>query len=97
MATENSQDTKKERKSLGIIIPNENKASEKSYDLKGTIEAPDGTKLRIGGYKATSSGKGKLPEGATYYWLHRVEKLDLLIQEEVPAIENFPQYQQFRY
>ena len=76
MATENdSQDTK--RKSLGIIFPNENKASEKSYDIKGTIETPDGTKLRIGGYKATSSGKGKLPEGSTYYWMHRVEKLDL--------------------
>ena len=25
----------------------------------------------------TASGKGKLPEGAPYYWMHRVEKLEM--------------------
>ena len=66
----------KERKSLGIVVPNENKDNPKSYDLKGTITLPDGQKFRIGAYKATSSGNGKLPAGAVYYWMHRVEPLE---------------------
>ena len=28
---------KKERKSLGVVFPNNNKENPKSYDLKGTI------------------------------------------------------------
>ena len=66
------QDTK----SYGTAIVNTNKASPKSYDLKGTIEV-DGTKYRFGACKSTASGKGKLPEGAPYYWMHRVEKLEM--------------------
>ena len=45
-------------KSYGTAIVNTNKASPKSYDLKGTIEV-DGTKYRFGAYKSTASGKGK--------------------------------------
>ena len=70
-------DQTKERKSLGVIFPNVDKASPKSYDLKGTITTPDGTKYRIGGYKSEASGNGKLKQGATYYWMHRVEKLEI--------------------
>ena len=70
-------DQTKERKSLGVIFPNVDKASPKSYDLKGTITTPDGTKWRIGGYKSEASGNGKLAKGATYYWMHRVEKLEI--------------------
>jgi len=68
---------KAERKSLGVIFPNDNKENSKSYDLKGTITLPDGEKYRIGGYKALASGTGKLPKDAVYYWMHRVEKLEL--------------------
>ena len=76
--TDNTDSTdKKERKSLGVIFPNVDKASPKSYDLKGTITIPDGTKYRIGGYKSEASGNGKLKQGATYYWMHRVEKLEI--------------------
>ncbi len=71
-----SDEQNKERKSLGVVIPNENKESPKSYDLKGTITLPDGKKFRIGGYKAEASGTGKLPKGAPYYWMHRVEPLE---------------------
>ena len=70
-------DQSKERKSLGVVFPNVDKASPKSYDLKGTITTPDGTKYRIGGYKSEASGNGKLAKGATYYWMHRVEKLEI--------------------
>ena len=67
---------KKERKSLGIVFPNVNKESQKSYDLKGSITTPDGKKFRIGAYKAEATGAGKLPAGSTYYWMHRVEPLE---------------------
>ena len=67
---------KKERVSLGVIFPNEDKASPKSYDLKGTVVV-DGVKWRIGGYKSSASGSGKLKAGSPYYWLHRVEKLEI--------------------
>ena len=70
-------DQSKERKSLGVVFPNVDKASPKSYDLKGTITTPDGTKYRIGGYKSEASGNGKLAKGAVYYWMHRVEKLEI--------------------
>ena len=70
-------DQTKERKSLGVVFPNVDKASPKSYDLKGTITTPDGTKYRIGGYKSEASGNGKLAKGAVYYWMHRVEKLEI--------------------
>ena len=43
-------------KSYGTAIVNTDKASPKSYDLKGTIEV-DGTKYRFGAYKSTASGK----------------------------------------
>ena len=66
------QDTK----SFGTAILNTNKASPKSYDLKGTIEV-EGTKYRFGAYKSTASGKGKLKEGEPYFWMHRVEKLEM--------------------
>ena len=71
---------KAERKSLGVVFPNENKENPKSYDLKGTLNLPEelgGKKIRIGAYKAEASGTGKLPAGSTYYWLHRIEELEL--------------------
>ena len=68
---------KKERKSLGIVFPNVNKENPNSYDLKGTITTPDGKKYRIGAYKASASGTGKLPKDSTYYWMHRVEELEV--------------------
>jgi len=45
-----------ENKSFGTAIINTDKASPKSYDLKGTIEV-DGTKYRFGAYKSAASGK----------------------------------------
>ena len=54
-----SEDQKKERKSLGVVFPNNNKENPSSYDLKGTITTPDGKKYRIGAYKAQASGTGK--------------------------------------
>ena len=45
-------------------------------DTVKTITLPDGKKFRIGGYKAEASGTGKLPKGAPYYWMHRVEPLE---------------------
>ena len=66
---------KKERKSLGVLFPNVNKENPKSYDLKGSVVV-EGKKYRIGAYKATATGSGKLPEGSTYYWMHRVEPLE---------------------
>ena len=77
MEDQQKTDQTKERKSLGVVFPNVDKASPKSYDLKGTITTPDGTKYRIGGYKSEASGNGKLAKGATYYWMHRVEKLEI--------------------
>ena len=75
MAEEQAQ--AKERKSLGVVFPNTNKENPKSYDLKGTVTTPDGKKYRIGAYKAEASGTGKLPKGSTYYWMHRVEPLEM--------------------
>ena len=72
-----AEEQAKERKSLGVVFPNTNKENPKSYDLKGTITAPDGKKYRIGAYKAEASGTGKLPKGSTYYWMHRVEELEM--------------------
>ena len=68
---------KKERKSLGVVFPNVNKENPKSYDLKGSITTPDGKKYRIGAYKSLASGTGKLPKDSVYYWMHRVEELEL--------------------
>ena len=68
---------KKERKSLGVVFPNIKKENPNSYDLKGTITTPDGKKYRIGAYKASASGTGKLPKDSTYYWMHRVEELEV--------------------
>ena len=34
-------------------------------------------KYRVGAYKAEATGSGKLPKGSTYYWMHRVEELEL--------------------
>ena len=70
------EEQKKERKSLGVVFQNVNKDNPKSYDLKGTITV-EGKKYRVGAYAAKSSGKGKLPEGAEYFWFHRVEELEL--------------------
>ena len=70
---------KAERKSVGVVFPNVKKENAKSYDLKGTITLPEelgGKKIRIGAYKAQATGAGKLPEGSTYYWMHRVEELE---------------------
>ena len=72
-----AEEQAKERKSLGVVFPNTNKENPKSYDLKGTVTTPDGKKYRIGAYKAEASGPGKLPKGRTYYWMHRVEELEL--------------------
>ena len=72
-----AEEQAKERKSLGVVFPNINKENPKSYDLKGTITTPDGKKYRIGAYKAEASGTGKLPKGSTYYWMHRVEELEM--------------------
>ena len=72
-----AEEQAKERKSLGVVFPNTNKESPKSYDLKGTISTPDGKRYRIGAYKAEASGTGKLPKGSSYYWMHRVEELEL--------------------
>ena len=71
-----TEEQKKERKSLGVVFPNINKENPKSYDLKGTVTV-EGKKYRIGAYKAEASGTGKLPKGSTYYWMHRVEPLEM--------------------
>ena len=70
-----NQEQKKERKSLGLLVPNTAKENPKSYDLKGSVVV-EGKKYRIGAYKATAASGGKLPEGSTYYWMHRVEELE---------------------
>ena len=71
-----TEEQKKERKSLGVVFPNINKENPKSYDLKGTVTV-EGKKYRIGAYKAEASGTVKLPKGSTYYWMHRVEPLEM--------------------
>ena len=71
-----AEEQAKERKSLGVVFPNINKENPKSYDLKGTVTV-EGKKYRIGAYKAEASGTGKLPKGSTYYWMHRVEELEI--------------------
>ena len=71
-----AEEQAKERKSLGVVFPNTNKENPKSYDLKGTVTV-EGKKYRIGAYKAEASGTGKLPKGSTYYWMHRVEELEI--------------------
>jgi hypothetical protein len=71
-----AEEQAKERKSLGVVFPNINKENPKSYDLKGTVTV-EGKKYRIGAYKSEASGTGKLPKGATYYWMHRVEPLEM--------------------
>ena len=71
-----AEEQAKERKSLGVVFPNTNKENPKSYDLKGTVTV-EGKKYRIGAYKAEASGTGKLPKGSTYYWMHRVEPLEI--------------------
>jgi len=71
-----AEEQAKERKSLGVVFPNINKENPKSYDLKGTVTV-EGKKYRIGAYKAEASGTGKLPKGSTYYWMHRVEPLEM--------------------
>ena len=71
-----AEEQAKERKSLGVVFPNTNKENPKSYDLKGTVTV-EGKKYRIGAYKAEASGTGKLPKGSTYYWMHRVEPLEV--------------------
>ena len=76
MESKQMAEEKKERKSLGVVFPNINKQNPNSYDLKGTITVDD-KKYRIGAYKAQASGDGKLPKDATYYWMHRVELLEM--------------------
>ena len=71
---------KKERKSLGLLVPNINKENPKSYDLKGTLNMPEelgGKKIRVGCYKALASGEGKMPKDSEYFWVHRLEELEL--------------------
>ena len=71
---------KKERKSLGLLVPNTKKENPKSYDLKGTLNMPEelgGKKIRVGCYKALASGDGKMPKDAEYFWVHRLEELEL--------------------
>jgi hypothetical protein len=75
-----AEEQKKERKSLGLLVPNTNKENPKSYDLKGTINLPEelgGKKIRVGCYKASASGEGKMPKDAQYFWVHRLEELEL--------------------
>jgi hypothetical protein len=70
---------KKERKSLGLLVPNINKENPKSYDLKGTLNLPEelgGKNIRVGCYKALASGEGKMAKDAEYYWVHRLEELE---------------------
>jgi|TARA_Y100000296_G_scaffold57397_1_gene65890 hypothetical protein len=77
MESKQMAEEKKERKSLGVVFPNINKQNPNSYDLKGTITTPDGKKYRVGAYKAEASGDGKLEKGQSYYWMHRVEELEI--------------------
>ena len=71
---------KKERKSLGLLVPNIKKENPKSYDLKGTLKLPEelgGKNIRVGCYKALASGEGKMAKDEPYYWVHRLEELEV--------------------
>ena len=75
-----ADEQKKERKSLGVLVPNVNKENPKSYDLKGTLNLPEelgGKKIRVGCYKALASGEGKMAKDSEYFWVHRLEELEL--------------------
>ena len=75
-----SEEQKKERKSLGLLVPNVKKENPKSYDLKGTLKLPEelgGKNIRVGCYKALASGEGKMAKDEPYYWVHRLEELEL--------------------
>ena len=75
-----NQVKKKERKSLGLLVPNVSKENPKSYDLKGTINLPEelgGKNVRVGCYKAFASGEGKMAKDEPYFWVHRLEELQL--------------------
>ena len=47
------------------------------YTIKSWIGTVEGKKYRIGAYKAEASGTGKLPKGSLYYWMHRIEPLEM--------------------
>ena len=75
-----AEEQKKERKSLGLLVPNIKKENPKSYDLKGTLKLPEelgGKNIRVGCYKALASGEGKMAKDEPYYWVHRLEELEL--------------------
>ena len=42
-----NQEQKKERKSLGLLVPNLKKEHPKSYDLKGTLKLPEELGVKI--------------------------------------------------
>ena len=75
-----AEEEKKERKSLGLLVPNVKKENPKSYDLKGTLKLPEelgGKNIRVGCYKALASGEGKMAKDEPYYWVHRLEELEV--------------------
>tara|TARA_R100000656_G_scaffold116594_1_gene89741 strand:+ start:167 stop:439 length:273 start_codon:yes stop_codon:yes gene_type:complete len=75
-----AEEQKKERKSLGLLVPNIKKENPKSYDLKGTLKLPEelgGKNIRVGCYKALASGEGKMAKDEPYYWVHRLEELEV--------------------
>ena len=75
-----AEEEKKERKSLGLLVPNIKKENPKSYDLKGTLKMPEelgGKNIRVGCYKALASGEGKMAKDEPYYWVHRLEELEV--------------------
>ena len=75
-----AEEQKKERKSLGLLVPNMKKENPKSYDLKGTLKLPEelgGKNIRVGCYKALASGEGKMAKDEPYYWVHRLEELEV--------------------
>jgi len=75
-----AEEEKKERKSLGLLVPNIKKENPKSYDLKGTLKLPEelgGKNIRVGCYKALASGEGKMAKDEPYYWVHRLEELEV--------------------
>ena len=75
-----AEEQKKERKSLGLLVPNIKKENPKSYDLKGTLKMPEelgGKNIRVGCYKALASGEGKMAKDEPYYWVHRLEELEV--------------------
>ena len=75
-----AEEQKKERKSLGLLVPNIKKENPKSYDLKGILKLPEelgGKNIRVGCYKALASGEGKMAKDEPYYWVHRLEELEV--------------------